>query len=316
MLKTGIYGADTPVAGELIRLLVNHPDVDLQQLYAPAKKGEDASAHHHGLIGEKTYKFSDRIDIEKLEVLFICRADDFTESLLKTEAEKQRLGMEDLKRKRPLKIIDLSGRHISDYEEAGLEYGLSEINRKPLVRGARRSVVPAAESSVTLVSLYPIAAHLLLSGDLELELQLPVSYMEEGLSQAACQDIADRLTRIQSSFRGKVSAKVSDSGSKRAMRMRLSIPCTLRQGEIEGLYDGIYDDHNFTWIVSGSPDLREVEGTQKCIVGLSKPNDGTLKIDAVADCRMRGGAGEAVHQMNLLCGLHERTGLRMKSISF
>lgn len=316
MLKTGIYGADTAVAGELIRLLINHPDVDLQLLYAPERKGEAVSSLHHGLIGEKSYNFTDRPDIDRIEVLFICKSDNFTENLLKTEKARQHSGEENPKRKRPLKIVDLSGRHLEDYDESGLEYGLSEINRKPLVRGALRGIVPPAESCLTLVSLYPPASHLLLSGDLNLEFELPAAYISEGRTEAACRDIEHRLSKIQSSFKGNVRAKTSGSDSERAMRLRLTIPCTLRQGEIEGLYDGIYDDHNFTWIIQGSPDMKEVEGTHKCIVGLSKAEPGSLTIDAVADCRMRGGAGEAVHLMNLLCGLHERTGLRMKSSSF
>lgn len=316
MLKTGIYGADTKVAGELIRLLVNHPDVDLIQLFAPKYKGEDVSSLHHGLLGERSMKFTDRFDPISLDVIFICRADDYTEALLQQERSSQDNGEEDSSRKKPLKIVDVSGRHTSDYEAAGLEYGLSEINRKGLVRGARRGVVPRAESSLALASLYPIAAHLLLAGDLTLELELPKSYSAEADPALACLDIRKQLSKIQSSFSGTVSAVVSESPSQRAMRMRVTLPCSLRPEETEKLYDGIYDDHNFTWTMTGSPDMREVEGTQKCIVGLSKPEPTLLTVDAVADCRMRGGAGEAVHLMNLLCGLHERTGLRMKSSSF
>ena len=57
-------------------------------------------------------------------------------------------------------------------------------------------------------------------------------------------------------------------------------------------------------------------GTQKCVVALSKPAPDTVHVESVADCRMRGGAGEAVHILNLMCGLHERTGLALKAIDF
>ena len=317
MLKTGIYGADTRIAGELIRLLINHPDVDIRQLYAPAYKGEDASRVHHGLMGERVLKFTDRFDPTVLDVIFICRSDDYTESLLAKENELESNEIDNQSRKHPLRIIEMSGRHTDDYMESALEYGLSEINRKGLVRGARRGVVPRAESSLTLASIYPIAAHLLLSGDIELEFDLPVSYISESDVLKAAEDIRRQLSKIQTSFRGAVAAKVRESESKRAMRMRVTLPMTLSQTEIERIYDSIYDDHNFTWVIAESPDIKEVEGTHKCIVGLIKSDsDDTLTIDAVADCRMRGGAGEAVHLMNLLCGLHERTGLRMKSTAY
>ena len=318
MLKTGIYGADTPTAGELIRLLVNHPDVDITQLYAPALKGENVSSHHHGLIGERPLNFTDRIDISKLDVLFLCRSSEATEKLLDTEKECQEKGEELPEgRKRPLRIIDLTGLHIEDYENKGLEYGLSEINRKPLVRGARRSVVPLPQASIVLVSLYPIAAHLLLNDDLQIAFTLPREAEKEWHTEKACRDIKRQLSRIQTSYKGDIKfTYTADDTAPRIIRMMLDIPSTMRLEDIAGLYEGIYDDHNFTWITHRSPDSKEVEGTQKCIVSLPKPDSDTLRIESVADCRMRGGAGEAIHQMNLLCGLHERTGLRMKSSAF
>lgn len=316
MLKIGIYGADTRTAGELIRLLVNHPDVDLAQLYAPEHKGESVSAVHHGMLGERELKFTGQFDPKALDVIYICRPDDFTERLLSDEKAAQQQGIEDRDRKRPLKIVEMSGCHVKDYEAAGLDYGLSEMNRKPLVRGARRAVVPRAETSLTLVSLYPIAAHLLLRDGLELEFELPAEYLKETDISESEQDISRQLRRVQASFSGDVKISAKPSASSRAMRMSLTIPCSLKADEIDKLYDGIYDDHNFTWIISGEPDEKEVEGTHKCIIGLSKPDADSLKVVAVADCRMRGGAGEAVHLMNLLCGLHERTGLRMKAIAF
>lgn len=317
MLKTGIYGADTPAAGELIRLLVNHPDVDITQLYAPTLKGENVSTRHHGLIGERPLKFTDRFDAGTLDVLFLCRADNTTARILSTEKELQQRGEELSEgRKRPLRIIDLTGLHIGDYEESGLEYGLSEINRKPLVRGARRSVVPTPQASIALVSLYPIATHLLLNGDLHIRFTLPAGASDEWDTMAACHDITRQLSKIQSSYGGNVEGSVEKGDQSRSLRMLTEIPCSLRLEDVTSLYDSIYDDHNFTWIIHTTPDTKEVEGTQKCIISLTKPDSSTLRIESVADCRMRGGAGEAVHQMNLLCGLHERTGLRVKSSAF
>ena len=97
------------------------------------------------------------------------------------------------------------------------------------------------------------------------------------------------------------------------MRMECDIPCRTELAEILRLYDSHFDDHNFTFHVSYPVGMEEVEGTDRCVISLSKPTPDTLHVEAVADARLRGGAGEAVHLMNLLFGLHERVGLTLKA---
>lgn len=310
MIKVGIAGADEPHAGELIRLLVNHPDVDITAAYAPSRKGESVTAVHHGLLGEETLNFTDRLDIDRLDVLFICKADSLTEQILSLPAGSGGRGNE------PLRIIDMSGAHFDDYEGRGMEYGLSEINRKPLVRGATRAVTPRALSAVVLIALHPLAANLILGRELDIEMTVPSDFLDESDPLGAAADISRRISYIQTSFIGKTNIRLSANDSSRGITMRVVIDCGVGMGEVMRMYDEIYDDHNFAWVLPSSPDMREAEGTQKCIIGLTRPEEGKLMIEAAADCRMRGGAGEAVHLMNLLCGLHEKTGLKMKAISF
>ena len=81
---------------------------------------------------------------------------------------------------------------------------------------------------------------------------------------------------------------------------------------IRDLYEKTYSDHNFSFISDSPVSTDEVTGTDKCIISLYE-TDGKLTIDSVSDCRMRGGAGDAVHAMNLIYGLHEKTGLYLKA---
>ena len=99
--------------------------------------------------------------------------------------------------------------------------------------------------------------------------------------------------------------------------MNMTFDCSLSLEEIEKIYEGIYDDHNFTFITHSSTiSIKEVEGNQKCIITLSKPTADKILISAIWDGRMRGGAGDGVHIMNLMKGLYEKTGLSLKTSSY
>ncbi|MDE5870864.1 MAG: hypothetical protein K2H22_02810, partial [Muribaculaceae bacterium] len=104
--------------------------------------------------------------------------------------------------------------------------------------------------------------------------------------------------------------------SDRGLKVVVDIPCSLDINEVFRIFDDCYDDHNFTFMVGSSMPGYEVEGTQKTLVTLQKLSSDRLTVTVVADCRMRGGAGDAVHIMNLLFGLHERTGLYLKAHKF
>lgn len=302
MIKAGITGADSKAAGELIRILVNHPDVEIMSLSAPDSRGHKVAARHHGLIGELDMEFSDRQDLGKLDVVFICSE--------KEEAE-QFLSLIEAAKYPDLRIIDMSGAAAG---RDGFICGVSELFRKPMVRGAKTVFIPPAEASAALISLYPLAANLLLQGDIEIALSLPEN-VSAGL--ASGEIAAEAIRSVQNSFSGNINFSVSENPEEaRGMKMRTVIPMQLSLPDVLDLYENIYDDHNFTFLTSRSVSSREAAGTHRCILTLSKPEAGKLQIEAVADAHLRGGAGDAVHCMNLLFGLHERTGLSLKTSAF
>lgn len=301
MIRTGITGGDSRQGGELIRLLVNHPDVDIVTVVAPSLRGRGVHEVHHGLIGELPLSFSDHIPLDSLSVLFLADKSYLPDALPEN-----------------LKIIDMADalRGMDEFLGEKVIYGLSEINRKPLVRGARIARLPNAIASLALVMLGPIAFHLLLDSDLEIEATLPSDMHTPDFSSEAIAQIKEQLPQIQKSFDADVNVALAPSDSERGMRLRIRLPLSLSPSDVEALYEGIYDDHNFTFLTPGPVSLHEVEGTNKCLINVSQPEPGVILLDAVADPRMRGGAGEAVHLMNLLCGLHEKTGLALKTLKF
>lgn len=302
MIKAGIAGADTLMAGELIRILVNHPDVELISAFAPGKVGRKVASVHHGLAGECDLEFSPDINPAKLDVIFIDAHSDV--------ADRFRLNTD---RWPDLKIIDMSHCPSLDFEKLNMAYGLAEINRKQLVRGCKRAVVPRSVSAVALICLYPLARHLLLNGNINISYACPSDIDTDEKSEMVRLEILDVLRNTQNSFNGDVMLRrLHEEVTPRGLRVEIEIPCTLDINEVFRIYNDIYDDHNFTHLLHVTMPGYEVEGTQKCLVSLQKRTPDTLTVSAVADCRMRGGAGDAVHIMNLLFGLHERTGLYLK----
>lgn len=305
MIKAVVAGADTPLAGELIRILINHPEVEIIGAHAPEHPGMSAQTIHHGLIGEETVPMTDSLDLNKADVVFFCNTSYY-------------LQYNDIISKYPdMRIIDMVSHNADKLSDMDFVYGLSEIFRKPMVRGAKRAFVPSPISSMALISLYPLAKNLLLNSDINIEISGNEKVTgNDSLVQNSSNDLSSLLPELQMSFSKTVYLKTANPLQRRGMRMVSDIECNLSLDDLEKLYEDAYDDHNFTFIISSGADLKEVEGTDKCLLHLSKPTSSSLKIEAVADATMRGGAGEAVHVMNLLFGLHEKTGLSLKASSF
>ena len=197
-------------------------------------------------------------------------------------------------------------------------YGLSEINRKPLVRGATKAVIPSPIASVVLISLYPLAINGLLNKNINVEIETPKNFADDGDYLKSVEiEIDKQLRAIQPNFLGNVVLSQSRNKSYfRGIRVAMNLDCELSIDDVVKIYDNIYDDHNLTFICPEPVDIKEVEGTDKCLISLLKNDNKGLNINSVADFYLRGGAGEAVHVMNLLCGLMERTGLMLTTITY
>lgn len=305
MIKVGIIGADTPEGGELIRLLAMHPDVELLGAQAQGLEGVAITSHHHGLIGETTLAFTGTLDYSRINVLFVCSPVSFGIA----EFTQMRIVRPDLK------VIMLNTAGGIDMEAQGIVYGLPEMNRKLLVRGATGAVVPRPFASMALVALYPFASHLLLNGDIDITVAAPHAIIKETDPDATCAEISLRLKEMQRSFDGKVNMKLVESETRRSALMNIEFNCSLTRGQMLDLYD-IYDDHHFAFATSSPVGVSEVAGTNKCVISIGQGDTGKASVQVAADVRLRGGAGEAVHIFNLMFGLHERTGLALKAVDF
>ena len=287
-----------------MRLCLIHPDIELLTAYLPENAGRQVSSLHHGFIGEERIVFTSNFDATALDAAFIFRP-------IYSPSDWQKLMADNP----GLKLIVFPGaEEVTEALQTDPVYGLSEMNRKPLVRGARIAIVPDTIASVALVALYPLAAHLMLPPELEIKVKAPADVASAAHIRTAGKEISENLSKVQSSFAGGVRCVYSGSeDSERSMRLSIELPFDASLDETFRIYDSIYDDHRFTFMVSHPVSTAEVEGTHKVILSFSKPEAGCLRIEAVADPRMRGGASEGIHLLNLLFSLDEKTGLNLKA---
>lgn len=303
MIRVGITGAESWIAGELFRLLLHHPEVDIVAAHAPRLKGHAVNRHHRGLVGDTDLRFSDHLDLNDLDVVFVTSSEHSFDPGAEIPSD--------------LKVIWLHENGHSEvtapFEDLEFVPGVSEMFRKPLVRGARASKILSAPASVALIALFPLALHLLLNDTLKIKAEVP-EFIEGKLSAETLKNDLDRyLHEVQLSFNSIEQLEISRSETMRALILDITFNCSVSKEELEKIYESIYDDHNFTFLTASVPSPKEVAGTHKCLLHIDKPSEGEVRIRAVADSILRGGAGDAVHAMNLLFGLFEKTGLSLSA---
>lgn len=323
MIKVGIIGGSGYAAGELVRILINHPDVVLKWVHSRTVAGQRIVDVHQGLHGEIDMNFTSAIDLDSIDVLFCCRPAGKTREFLAQTAIPSHL-----------KIIDLSRDYRLEGPDNDFVYGLSELNRKPMVRGAMRVANPGCLAMAVELSLIPLAKNLLLNSDIHTTVLTgatsegaerrptthyawrndnAVVYRPFRHTQEA--EILQTLRAMQQSFNARLHMVPVRGPFSRGIMAVTYLDCPLELPEVIKIYQEYFSDHNFTFITSKIPDLKDVVNTNKCIIHLDKI-DGRLLITAVIDNLLKGAAGNAVHTMNLLFGLQETTGLTMKSAAF
>jgi N-acetyl-gamma-glutamyl-phosphate reductase len=305
MIKLAILGVANPIAGELIRILVNHPEVEIVLLYDLQNAGKNPMDIHHGLIGVTLPRISSEIPaVKDVNALIVLEQDAFTTPFVNACKEAD------------VKIIDMTENSYHALIDDQSTLGLSEIFRKVLVRGESSCVVPRPIETAALISLYPLAKNLLLNSSINLEVETAKDIADDYKAHCACNVVKYVLEKAQQSFNYPITYTLKEIDNNRCLRLRCKVQCTLSLSDVLDLYDNIYDDHNFTILTKKAMDQKEVEGTNRCLVSIVKERPDVLAIDTIIDARLRGGAGEAVHAMNLMFGLHECVGLTFKASAF
>lgn len=312
MIRAGITGGTGKVAGEIIKLLINHPDVELMWVIDPDAEGARLSEVHKGLRGETYLRFVAE-PTDKTDVVFLCFEEPGeAEAFVKT----YNIGPD-------VKLIDLSGDYLNRSTFADGDewiFGLPELCRKPLVRGATKASLPQPLTSAVLLALTPLAKEQWLTGDVNVTAVVAEENAEPGETLALidleqADDIARAIRSLQPDFTAdRMMFVVVNGGWNHGISITVHFLTDHTEEEAIKAFTDYYDDHNFVFLSESLPNLTEVAGTNKCIINVQKVEN-RLVITAVIDDLVKGASAMAVHDMNLLFGLQERVGLMLKSLA-
>lgn len=314
MIKVGIIGGDNPRAAELVRVLINHPDVELMWVTGDIEAGTRLEYIVPGIIGECDLIVNDEVALDHVDLVYLCGSRSQMAASLQT-----------LDLTQGVKFIDLSGSHnLDNGEDKPWKYGLSEMQRRLLVHDAELVTLPGNAAAATLLALIPMARNLLLNSPLTLRVAMgAMAFPDNGKTvdgmsvvewaQEQQREVKFALSQCQSSFDQPVNLTISPLAEHRALAVAARFKSGVDGETIRQLYEQYYDDHNFVFIVDRPILNADVENTNKCLIRLDKDErSGELTVCAVMDLLLKGSAGMAVHMMNLMFGLHERVGLALK----
>ena len=322
MIKVGIIGGAGYTAGELIRLLLGHPEVEIKFVHSSSNAGNRITDVHAGLLGETELMFTDEMPFEEIDLLFFCTAHGDTRKFL----ESHQLPDE-------LKVIDLSMDYRIKNHEHDFIYGLPELNRRATCK-SRYVANPGCFATCIELGLLPLAKEHLLKGDVSVNAitgstgagvkpsaTTHYSWRNNNISiykpftHQHLAEIMQSVKQLQPDFDGEIDFIPYRGDFPRGIFATLVVKCDLDIETIYKLYESYYERDSFTHIVNKPIDLKQVVNTNKCLIHLEKHGN-KLLITSIIDNLLKGASGQAVHNMNLLFGLEETVGLKLKPSAF
>ena len=320
MVKVGIIGGAGYTAGELIRLLINHPQVEIAFIHSTSNAGNLVCDVHGGLIGETDLRFSAEYDLTAVDALFLCSAHG-----------QSRKFWEENPAPVTLKIIDLA----QDFrdENCGYVYGLPEINRSRIAATSRLAN-PGCFATAIQLALLPLAAKGLLVGEVHITAitgstgagvkpgaTTHFSWRSDNMSvykafeHQHLIEISRTLKTLQPSFDKAVNFVPMRGDFARGIFASVYTESALTEEEAVVLYNDFYKDAAFTFVAQKDVDLKQVVNTNKALVHVAKYGN-KLHIVSTIDNLLKGASGQAVQNMNIMFGFDEKTGLNLKPSAF
>jgi len=322
MIKAGIIGGAGYTAGELIRILVHHPHVEITFVNSSSNAGNSITDVHEGLIGEIDLKFTAELPLDKIDVLFLCTAHGDSKKFLTENDVPENV-----------KIVDLSTDFRQKRDDHDFVYGLPELNRDKIKQSCHVAN-PGCFATAIQLAILPLAAKCLIVDDVhinaitgstgagvKLAATSHFSWRNDNISiykafeHQHLQEINQSVHQLQSDFAYNINFIPVRGNFTRGIFATAYTKSKLTIKEANELYKDFYKDSAFTFVVNKNPDLKQVVNTNKGIVYLEKHGD-YLLIVSIIDNLLKGASGQAVQNMNLMFGLDEKIGLNLKSVGF
>ncbi|MDZ7292537.1 MAG: N-acetyl-gamma-glutamyl-phosphate reductase [candidate division KSB1 bacterium] len=316
-VRVGIAGASGYTGGELLRILLQHPAAEIRAATSRRHAGKLLSEVHADLLGETDLEFSN--EINDVEVLFLCLGHGESANYLRAHQISERT-----------KIIDLSQDHRLS---PNFVYGLPELQRAAITR-ATRVANPGCFATCIQLALLPLAQRGLIRGEVHVSAITGSTGAGQALSETThfswrnnnvavykafqhqhLPEIYQSLKYLQPTLEAKINFIPFRGGFTRGILSAIYLDTALSLAEAYEIYEAYYAPHPFVHISRKNPDVKQVVNTNNGVVYLER-HDSKLFLISVIDNLVKGASGQAVQNMNLMFGLEETMGLKLKAIAY
>lgn len=324
-IKVGIIGGAGYTAGELLRLLINHPETDINFVYSTSNAGNKISSVHQDLLGDLDINFTDTINPD-VDVLFLCLGHGNSVKFLSANTFSDKT-----------KIIDLGNdfRLEKDKEFQGktFVYGLPELQREA-IKKANYIANPGCFATTIQLALLPLAQQNILSDDVHVNAVTGATGAGTSLSETShfpwrdnnfsyykpfthqhLGEINQSVKQLQNNFSSEILFMPNRGNFSRGIFATVYTDFEGTLEEAKDLYKTYYKDAKFTFVSDEVLHLKQVVNTNKCLIHLHKHNN-KLLITSITDNLLKGASGQAIQNMNLMFGLEEAMGLQLKATYF
>ena len=324
-LEVGIIGGAGYTAGELIRLLLNHPETNINFVYSTSNAGNKLYKVHQDLIGDTEIDFTSEINTD-VDVLFLCLGHGNSKAFLEKTTFSDKT-----------KIIDLSNdfRLLADknFEGKDFVYGLPELDKES-IKTAKYIANPGCFATALQLAILPLAANGLLKNDIHinavtgatgagtsLSATTHFTYRDNNFSHYKAfnhqhlGEINQTVNQLQSDFNSEINFMPNRGNFSRGI---FATTYTKFDGAIEEaikMYKDYYKDAAFTFVSENDVHMKQVVNTNKCLIGLEKHGN-KLLITSTIDNLLKGASGAAIQNLNLMYGFEETLGLKLKATYF
>jgi N-acetyl-gamma-glutamyl-phosphate reductase len=322
MINVGIVGAAGYTAGELIRILINHPEVEIAVAQSESQAGKSVSSTHTDLIGELDLKFSSDIDLDALDVIFICKGHGETSKFMAANVIPKHL-----------KIVDLSHDFRLKRDGNDFVYGLPELNKSD-IKSAQKVANPGCFATCIQFGLLPAAKANIIQSDIHTSGITGSTGAGQALSSTAHFSWRNNNMSVYKAFTHQHLGEIGESliqasngngydisfipyrgNFTRGIIITSYFDTDVSLSEANKIYSDYYSNEPFVHLVTENPDLKQVVNTNKSLVYLEKHGK-KLMVITIIDNLLKGASGQAVQNMNLMFGFDEQLGLRIKASAF
>lgn len=321
-IKVGIIGGAGYTGGETIRLLLNHPAAVLTFIHSRSNAGNPLYSAHPDLQGDTELKFTDTLQ-QDVDVVFLCLGHGESKKFLQENPIDNKI-----------KVIDLSQdfRLGDSVNGRSFVYGLPELNKKEILN-ASNIANPGCFATGIQLGLLPLASvgklkEVFVTGitgstgaGQKLQATTHFSWRANNISayktltHQHLKEINQSINQLQPGFKNAINFVPWRGDFARGIFVSSCIQSDLSLEELKKLYKDFYKGHPFTIVSDDTIDLKQVVNTNKCLIGIEKEGDKVVVHSAI-DNLLKGASGQAVQNMNLIFGLEETTGVKLKSIGF